>query len=64
MFEVVGYESRCIFVRCRKTGKSFRFAVADDGSLTHGETCTDQREPRRVAFAYLSRLRRTALTTI
>jgi hypothetical protein len=64
MFEVVGYENRGIFVRCRKTGETCRFEVSNDGSLTDSDACTDQGEPRRVAIAYLSRLRCSALTAI
>jgi hypothetical protein len=62
MFEVVGLENGCIFVRCRRTGETYHFEFGDDGALTHREARTDQGEARRVAIAYLYQLRRKALT--
>jgi len=62
MFEVVGLENGCIFVRCRRTGETYRFEFGDDGTLTHREAGTDQGEARRAAIAYLYRLKRKTLT--
>jgi hypothetical protein len=61
MFEVVGLENRCIFVRCRRTGETYRFEFGDDGTLTHREACSDQNTARLVAIEYLYRLRRAPL---
>jgi len=61
MFEVVGYENLCIFVRCRSTGETYRFEVGEDGASADSEARADHGETRRVAIEYLFRLRRSAL---
>jgi len=64
MFEVVGLEHRCIFVRCRRTGETYRFEFGDDGTLTPREVRADQSEARRVATWYLFQLRRPTASLI
>jgi len=54
MFEVLSYEHPYIFVRCRRTGETYRFFVPDDGALEHEGARFDQGEARRTAMAYLA----------
>jgi hypothetical protein len=55
MLEVVNYEHPYIFVRCRRTGETYRFLVRHDGALEHEGARFDQGEARRAAIAYLAR---------
>ena len=57
MFEVTSYKHPYIFVRCRRTGETYRFLVRDDGALEHEGARFDQGEARRAAIAYLARTR-------
>jgi hypothetical protein len=61
MFEVVGLENRCIFVRCRQTGETYRFEFGGDATLTPCDARSDQGNARLVAIEYLYRLRRAPL---
>lgn len=61
MFEVIGYENRHVFVRCRKSGEIYQFEVGEDGALTDSELGSARGEARHMAIAYLFRLRRAAL---
>ena len=54
MFEVVQYEPPHIFVRCRRTGETYRFEVGGDGALEHEGARFDLGDARRTAIAYLA----------
>jgi hypothetical protein len=58
MFEVIGYENRCIFVKSHTTGEIHTFEVDDDGTLRRSDAQTDQVEARQAAILYLSVLGR------
>jgi hypothetical protein len=62
MFEVVDYAPPHIFVRSRRTGETYRFLVASDGTLPREETCFDQGDARRTAETYLFQKREAAVT--
>jgi hypothetical protein len=59
MFEVTSYEHPYIFVRCRRTFETYRFFVADDGTLEHDGARFDLGDARRSAIAYLARISRS-----
>lgn len=57
MFEVTGYLHPYIYVRCRRTGETYRFLVANDGTLEHEGARFDLGDARRIAIAHLARVR-------
>lgn len=60
MFEVTRYEPPYIFVRSRGTGETYRFLVANDGTLANERERFDQGNARRTAIAYLFQRRTDA----
>jgi hypothetical protein len=57
MFEVSNYEQPYIFVRCSRTGETYRFLLQDDEALERDGVRFDQCEARRTAIPYLARTR-------
>ena len=56
MFET-GWQHPYIFVGCRRTSR-LQFFVGDDGMLEHEGARLDLGNTRRIAIAYLARVRR------
>jgi hypothetical protein len=54
MFEVTNYGHPYIFVRCRRTFETYRFRIADDGTVEHDGARFDLGDARRTALAYLA----------
>jgi hypothetical protein len=55
MYEVTKYEHPHIFVKNRRTSKTFKFLIGGDGALTHRETRFDLGDARRTAIFFLVR---------
>jgi hypothetical protein len=64
MFAVSNYEHPAIFVRCRRTGETYRFVVESDGTLSDSEARFDQGDARRTAIAFLDKRSRAELPAI
>ena len=60
MFEVTEYKHPFIFVRCRQTSETYRFAVGNDGALADDGARFDQGSARRAAIAYLAQKAKAA----
>jgi hypothetical protein len=60
MFEVMEYKHPFIYVRCRRTGETYKFMVVNDGALPHGEAHSDQAYALQAALTYLSHQERAA----
>lgn len=52
------FEHPYVFVRCRRTGETYRFLVADNGRLEHEGAQFDLGHARRTAIAYLAGISR------
>jgi hypothetical protein len=60
MFAVSKYEHPTIYVRCYRTGETYKFFIDSDGAISHHEACFDQRDARRTAAAFLAGHRQSA----
>jgi hypothetical protein len=55
MFAVSKYDHPTIYVRCCRTGETYKFLVESDGILSHREARFDQGSARRTAIAFLAK---------
>ena len=60
MFEVTEYKHPYIFVRCRRTSETYKFAIGADGALTDDGARFDQGAARRMAMTYLAQTAKAA----
>ena len=60
MFEVAEYKHPFIYVKCRRTGETYKFMVVHDDALPYGEAHSDQADAFQAALAYLSYRERAA----
>lgn len=56
MFEITEYRHPYILVRCRRSFETYRFLIADDGTLEHEGARFDLGDARRTAIAYLEEI--------